>query len=97
MNESDRDMLKNEAIVAKHYNTLRAELVDFFKKATAEIRKGTRKNVLVRVSSDYMPVIDKVVKEDAFANFYNITVRPPRKTFPGVKFKYKVLVELKED
>jgi hypothetical protein len=97
LNESDRDELKNEAIVTKHYNTLRAELVDFFRKATLEIRKGNRKNVLVRVSSEYSPVIEGVAKEDSFASFYKFTIRAPRKTFPGVKFKYKVLIELRED
>ena len=96
INESDANNLKNEQMVIHHKNVLKAELIDFIKKATEPIRRGERTNVLTRVSSDYLPVMEAVFSEHVFSNFYEIKVRPPRKLWPGVKAKYKVFIRLKE-
>ena len=68
---------KNEELVTQEYLTLRSNLSDFLRRATEPIREGKKSEVIVNVSSIFMPVYEDVIKSAEIANYYTVSeVRP---------------------
>ena len=70
--------LKNEDIVTQEYMTLRANLTDFLRKATAPIRRGDKHEVIVNISTKFNPVFNDVMQSHEIADFYDIAIVTPK-------------------
>lgn len=84
--------LHNEDIVTREYMTLKANLSEFLRKATEPIRAGKRKEVIVNVSSQFLPVLDEVLNQHEIKDFYYVA-----KAFPKTEYDipYDFLLKLR--
>lgn len=84
--------LHNENIVTQEYMTLKANLEDFLHQATAPIRKGQRKEVIVSVSSVFNPVFEEVIKSREIASVYDVDIVKPKVEYD---LPYDLMVRLR--
>lgn len=84
--------LKNEDIVTQEYMTLRANLTDFLRKATAPIRKGDKHEVIVNISTKFNPVFNDVMQSHEIADFYDVAIVTPKIEYD---IPYDVMVRLR--
>ncbi len=84
--------LKNEDIVTTEYLTLKANLSDFLRKATAPIRKGKKKEVILSLSTYFNPVMDEVLNSREITDYYYVSIVKPKIEYD---LPYDVLVRLR--
>ena len=84
--------LKNEDIVTQEYMTLRANLTDFLRKATAPIRRGDKHEVIVNISTKFNPVFNDVMQSHEIADFYDVAIVTPKIEYD---IPYDVMVRLR--
>lgn len=84
--------LKNDDIVTAEYMTLKANLSDFLRKATAPIRRGEMHEVIVNIPSVFMPVYEEVVQSHEIADFYTVDAVRPKLEYD---IPYDMLVRLR--
>lgn len=87
--------LKNEDIVTHEYMTLRANLTDFLRKATAPIRSGKSHEVIVNISTRFNPVFDEVIHSKEIADFYDVAVVTPEIEY-DIPYDFMVRLRVKE-
>lgn len=69
--------LKSEDAVTVEYMTLKANLSDFFRRATEPIRRGDKSEVIVNVSNKFDPVYKEVITSHEITDYYEVAeVRP---------------------
>ncbi len=84
--------LKNEDIVTTEYLTLKANLSEFLRKATAPIRRGKRKEVIVSISSQFKPVFKDVIESREIADYYEVDEACPKTEYD---IPYDILLRLR--
>lgn len=87
----DANELRNEDIFTTEYMTLKANLSEFFRISTEPIRRGERKEVILNVSSKFLPVYKDVVTSHEIADFFDVAEVKPKL---GYDIPYDFLVRL---
>ena len=87
--------LKNEDIVTQEYMTLRANLTDFLRKATAPIRSGKSHEVIVNISTRFNPVFDEVIHSKEIVDFYDVAIVTPEIEY-DIPYDFMVRLRVKE-
>lgn len=87
--------LKNDDIVTQEYLTLKANLAEFLRRATAPIRAGKYKEVIVNVSNQFDPVFDEVIHSHEIADFFNVDVVRPKIEY-DIAYDFMVRLSVKE-
>lgn len=83
--------LRNEDYAMSEIIKLKANLQDFLYKATAPIRRGERKNVVVSVDSKFRPVLKEVLNSQEITNYYTVSVAKPKIEYD---IDYDIMVKL---
>ena len=83
--------LKNEDIATSELLTLKANLQDYLYKATAPIRNGKRKNVVVTIDTIFRPIMYEVLNSTDITNYYKVDVAQPEIDYD---IPYKIMVKL---
>jgi hypothetical protein len=89
--KSDAEELKAEDAAVTYRLQLKANLLEFIKRAVNPIREGKRQSVTVEISSVFVPVLDEVMNSHRIANFYNTEQFRPKVEYAQ---NYKILVRL---
>ena len=84
--------LKAEDVVTQEYLTLKANLSEFLRRATLPIRKGTKKEVIVNISTMFNPVFNEVITSHEIADFYEVSVVRPKIDYD---IPYDIMVRLR--
>lgn len=84
--------LKADDLVTQEYMTLKANLSEFLRRATEPIRKGTRKEVIVNISTHFNPVFDDVINSPEIVNYYYVDVVRPKIDYD---IPYDIMVRLR--
>lgn len=84
--------LHSEDVVTQEYMTLRANLTDFVRQATAPIRAGDKKEVIINVSTRFDSVFDDVFNSPDIQNFYDVAIVRPKIEYD---LPYDVMVRLR--
>ena len=84
--------LKAEDIVTHEYLTLKANLSEFLRKATAPIRRGKRKEVIVNISTHFNPVFDEVINSKEITDFFYVDIVKPKIEYD---IPYDIMVRLR--
>lgn len=87
--------LKSEDAVTTEMMTLRANLSTFLHKATAPIRAGKHKEVIVNVSNRFDPVFKDVIESREIADFYDVDVVRPKIEY-DIPYDFMVRLRVKE-
>lgn len=87
--------LANEDIVTKEYLMRKANLLEFLRKATAPIRSGTRKEVIVNISSEFNPVYNEVIRSPEIQNYYYVSEVRPHVGY-GMSYDFMVRLRVKK-
>lgn len=96
LTQDETQELEAEDIVTREYLTRKANLLEFLRKATAPIRNGTRKEVIVIISSEFNPVWNEVINSREIKDFYTVTeVRPKVKYDLPYDFMVRLRVKKK--
>lgn len=91
----DANELKSEDAVTQEYMTLKANLSDFLYKATAPIRKGKKREVVVNIANGFDPVWEDVITSHEFADFYDIAVVRPKIEY-DIPYDFMVRLTVKD-
>ena len=83
--------LQNEDFALSEVIKLKANLQDFLHKATAPIRKGQRKSVVVSIDSKFNPVINEVLHSQEIQNYYKVEIAKPKINYD---IDYNIMVKL---
>lgn len=94
LTHSKRNELATEDAVTHEYLVMRANLLDFFSKATKTIREGKHKSVTMSISNRFDPVLEEVISSPQIKNFYTVTVTRPDVDY-DIQFFVKVRLEVK--
>lgn len=84
--------LHNEDIVTQERMQLRANLTDFFRRATAPIRRGENSEVIVNISTHFSPVFDEVINSHEIKDFYVVDIVKPKIDYD---VPYDIMVRLR--
>ena len=76
--------------------TLKANLSEFLRKATAPIREGKRREVIVNIANQFDPVFDEVIKSHDIADFYDVQIVRPKIEY-DIPFDFMVKLKVKEN
>lgn len=76
--EDPANELKSEGAVTQEYLTLQANLSEFIQRATEPIRKGKRREVVVKISNMFDPVLNEVLSAKYITDYYNVKVARPK-------------------
>lgn len=87
--------LRNDDIVTTKYMTLKANLSEFLRKATEPLRNGSKREVIVNVSTDFNPVMEEVLKSHEIKDFYYVSVVKPKIEY-DIPYDYLVRLRIKE-
>lgn len=87
--------LRNDDIVTTKYMTLKANLSEFLRKSTEPLRAGTKKEVIVNVSTDFNPVFKEVLESHEIKDFYYVSVVKPKIEY-DIPYDYLVRLRIKE-
>lgn len=88
----DANELKNEDIVTSEYLTLKANLLSFLRTATAPIRNGRRREVVLAISSQFQPVFNEVMRSKEITDYYHVSIARPKTDYD---LPYDTLVRLR--
>ena len=94
LTHSEKNELATEDAVVKERLTMRANLLEFIKKATAPVREGKHKVVTVKISNQFDPVLEEVLNSPSVKNYYNVIVDRPNIDYDIIYF-IKVRLEVK--
>jgi len=83
--------LRNEDYATNELLTMKANLQDYIYKATAPIRSGQKKNVVVTVDAKFKPVLKEVLCSSEIANYYIVQVAEPKIDY---EVQYDIMVKL---
>lgn len=83
--------LKNEDYATTELLTLKANLQDYLYRATAQIRNGSKKNVVVTVDAKFKPVLNEVLNSSDIRNYYRVQVAEPNIEYD---IPYDIMVKL---
>lgn len=87
--------LRNDDIVTTKYMTLKANLSEFLRKATEPLRNGSKREVIVNVSTDFNPVMEEVLNSHEIKDFYYVSVVKPKIEY-DIPYDYLVRLRIKE-
>lgn len=87
--------LKSEDAVTMERMTLQANLSTFLRRATAPIRSGKRKEVIVNISNKFDPVWEDVINSPEIANFYTVSLVRPKIEY-DIPYDFMVRLRVKE-
>lgn len=87
--------LRTEDSVTTERMTLKANLSDFLRKATAPIREGKKKEVIISVSNKFDPVFKEVIESREIADFFEVSVVRPKIEY-DIPFDFMVRLRVKE-
>ena len=90
----DKEQLKADDAETVYLLTLKANLLEFFNKATEKIRKGDERSVTCQVSSKFLPVLDEVLQSTSIGSYYAAEVIKPDIEF-DIDYFVKVKLEVK--
>ena len=88
--------LKNEDIATSELLTLKANLQDYIYKATAVIRSGKAKNVVVTVDTKFRPVLYEVLNSADIINYYKVEIAQPEIEY-DIPFNIMIKFTVKEN
>lgn len=88
--------LKSEDAVTMEILTLKANLSDFLHRATEPIRRGTNKEVIVNISSNFDPVFKEVIESHEIADFFYVDVVRPKIEY-DIPYDFMVRLRVKEE
>ena len=88
--------LRNEDYATSQVLTLKANLQDFFYKATAPIRTGKCKNVVVSVDNTFKPVLNEVLNSAEIRDYYEVEIAEPNIEY-DVPYDIMIKLTVKEN
>ena len=94
LTHSDKNELATEDAVTREYLVMRANLLDFFSKATKTIREGKHKSVTMSISNRFDPVLEEVINSPQVANYYKVRVKRPNVEY-DIEYFIHVRLEVK--
>ena len=75
--------------------TLKANLAEFLRHATAPIRNGDKHEVIVNIASDFDPVFKEVINSHEISDFYTVDIVRPKMEY-DIPYDYLVRLRVKK-
>ena len=91
LTKDDARELDNDDAFAIHEAQRKANLEDFFRKATRPIREGAHTSVSVSISSEFDDILLDVLNSPQIAKYYKVKIVRPEVDY---KVHYSILVRL---
>ena len=92
-NES-KEQLKADDAETVYQLQLKANLLEFLRKATEKVRQGEHRSVTVSVSSKFLPVLEDVLESASISTYYTYTVDKPE-IDSDVEYFIQITLEVK--
>lgn len=87
--------LYNDDVVTQEYLQLKANLLDFLRRACLPIRQGKKKEVIVNIASQFNPVFEEVINSHEIKDFYHVDIVRPKIDY-DIPYDFMLRLRVKE-
>lgn len=89
--------MKQEDVLTKGEMELKKDLETFILEAIIPLREGKKRNVIFTIASEFQPVLESVITQKRFADYYRIVIEKPKPDYDNIHFFYKIKFSVKEE
>jgi len=94
LTDDEKEQLRADDAETVYQLQLKANLLEFFHKATEKVRQGEHKSVTMAVSSKFLPVLDEVLESSSIATYYKVSTFKPEIEY-DIDYFIRVTLEVK--